>query len=490
MRIFIDGPISRVETEAVRQWASDLVSLVFDLGVLRYRRLGLHVELGFAPIDKKTQASQASFALDRCEIESMNPLSEKLEYIAEKAKNAAMLYEEAEGRNSKWFTPRESSVFDLLTGLYESAAGDGSKPGAGMTESGVDQVAYLMSLLRSDDGTTTPESIRESARDLASMLALMHGPQTVDVTYLDDSGDLQGFTGETDDNSINWVFGQAKKIDLKNFRWRGYYYGILGVGAGGLLLGGKITQSGIQVGLRPPKHFENSKFLQPSSQLDRIKNLTANGSSGQFEIQKHTYTDKDGTVRNSYSVILRGTQNWTAGTTNIQDMEANLRIVGNMPTEQQIAVQKAMDAIGIKPTDPVELVGHSQAGGDVAALTRDPVFNKRYNVVSALTVGGPTGTEPPVGNVQMLQVEAAADGVPTLDGAPAPNAPNVTRVVADTDGSGYHPHDIRNYRQVVHYIENTDQKDMQRWMNNRTEQLGLDQEGETTVYTFNTYRKP
>ena len=120
--------------------------------------------------------------------------------------------------------------------------------------------------------------------------------------------------------------------------------------------------------------------------MGRVSQLESGSDTfGQLEILKHETPQPDGSTKRSWSVVVRGTQKWTPGQTNPQDMLSNLQAVGHDNNDLSAATLEAMDMAGIAPDEPVEFVGHSQSGITNTQLIADPDTTRKYTVVSSLT---------------------------------------------------------------------------------------------------------
>lgn len=152
------------------------------------------------------------------------------------------------------------------------------------------------------------------------------------------------------------------------------------------------------------------------------------GERGRIAIQR--ITRSDGT--RSWIVLVPGTDDWTSGESNPQDLLTNLEAVAGLPTDMQSAVVGAMRAAGIGPGEEVILYGHSQGAMTATRLAADPAFQAEFHVTGLVTAGGPVaGTTLPA-NVEALHVENVADPVPALDGAVTPTSPTRSVVQIDT----------------------------------------------------------
>ena len=170
--------------------------------------------------------------------------------------------------------------------------------------------------------------------------------------------------------------------------------------------------------------------------------------AGAFSIIKTTYSD--GTC--SYQVILPGTQQWTAGKSNPQDLLTNLQANAGASDDYSQLVVAAMTKAGIKSTDPVCIYGHSQGGIVATNLTANAQVRARFNIVATATAGSPTGNSVIPSGTQYLSMENADDVVPSLDGKAPVSAPNRTNVV--TVHQGNDQHDQRVYARSAKQLPN------------------------------------
>ena len=174
--------------------------------------------------------------------------------------------------------------------------------------------------------------------------------------------------------------------------------------------------------------------LSLSVLLSRIAASGASSTAGEVQILKHTSPSTGKAPATSWTVVVKGTQEWAPGSTNPQDMESNFQVVAGQRSDQKAGVELAMTMAGIQPDDPVEFVGHSQGGAIALDLAGDPRITSHYTVVSALTAGAPTGGLTTSEDVRVLALENLSDLVPALDGRPAPRGSHVTTAVFDPRG--------------------------------------------------------
>ena len=191
-------------------------------------------------------------------------------------------------------------------------------------------------------------------------------------------------------------------------------------------------------------------------------------------------------------VVVPGTTNWGAGSSNPQDMQTNLEAVGGMATDMSAAVVSAMRHAGVQPGDPVAIYGHSQGGAVVSNLAADPVIQEHFSITSLLTAGSPTAGAELSSDVDALHLENTGDAVPALSAAPTPTSP--TRIVASIDThtgtkASQYPHSSDVYADAVEGMENGNDPDLVGWSNRFATYTGQDVEGATSVeYVFEVER--
>jgi hypothetical protein len=117
-----------------------------------------------------------------------------------------------------------------------------------------------------------------------------------------------------------------------------------------------------------------------------------------------------------------------------------------MPSTYEAGVLAAMRAAGVRSSDDVLLVGHSEGGMVAVNAARDAVASGQYRVTHVITAGSPiaitAGGLP--SSVKVLAMENDGDAVTCLDGAPNPDRSNVTTVaVQHNHGSLRDDHDLR-----------------------------------------------
>ncbi len=147
-------------------------------------------------------------------------------------------------------------------------------------------------------------------------------------------------------------------------------------------------------------------------------------------------------------VDIPGTKSWNPGATcDVTSLSTNARALVGAPTSYERGVLIALARAGVRHTDPVLLVGHSEGGMVAVETARDAVRRGRFNVTHVVTAGSPIGRTVgslPAG-VRVLALENATDVVPHLDGASNPDRRNVTTVtVHHGDGTISDDHDLRD----------------------------------------------
>lgn len=136
-----------------------------------------------------------------------------------------------------------------------------------------------------------------------------------------------------------------------------------------------------------------------------------------------------------------GTPTWVVAIPGTQDSDVfgatdNLPLAGGAASAGVALVAAAMLQAGVRPGEPVVLVGHSQGGMVAARVAADPVLQRHFTVSAVVSAGSPLGPVDLPDSVHALHLEHRQDQVPVLDGTPSPDTPTRTTVLADAPGSG------------------------------------------------------
>jgi hypothetical protein len=173
--------------------------------------------------------------------------------------------------------------------------------------------------------------------------------------------------------------------------------------------------------------------VPPRSLADVVAGLAerdADGASGAIDVR--ILTLEDGSRR--VIVDITGTRSWDPlPTRDVTSLTTNERALVGQRTAYEAGVLTALRRAGVRPTDPVMLVGHSEGGMVAVGAARDAVRSHEFDVTHVITAGAPIGRT--VGgvprSVQILALENRRDVVPQLDGRANPDRSNVTTVVGD-----------------------------------------------------------
>jgi hypothetical protein len=208
----------------------------------------------------------------------------------------------------------------------------------------------------------------------------------------------------------------------------------------------------------------------PQSIAERIARIPETGTP----IRIDSYPLPDGSRH--VEVFIAGTaefNNQRGGSS--FDMSSNLAVVAGLTSASMIATQKAMGAAGVRSTDRVLFVGHSQGGAVAARLAE----SGRYTTVGLVTVGAPTGSIPVTGSYPALVIEHRDDVVPELGGAR-----ETTHAVVVTAASGSLPGDVigahsrEGYQASAQRIDESPAQQLQRLR----QSLPHDGVGQSTVF--------
>lgn len=154
-------------------------------------------------------------------------------------------------------------------------------------------------------------------------------------------------------------------------------------------------------------------------------------SAGNGTVEVQTISDADG---RRHVVYLPGTDRfnapWDQGH-DARDLESGLDLAAGRPDAYTPGVLEALRRAGVRPDEPVLLVGHSLGGMAAAALTSR---GRGFDFRGAVTAGSPTAQVPgyPSGT-HVLSLEQRGDVVPELDGAPNRDTVEQTTVSFDAD---------------------------------------------------------
>ena len=210
------------------------------------------------------------------------------------------------------------------------------------------------------------------------------------------------------------------------------------------------------------------KILTAENMILRIKQIPSNKKVGAFEIIKHEYI-KNNIRKNSWTILIRGTQRWDGASSNIQDQVTNFASIGKIHNDQYNAIKTALKMNGIKHTEPIEFVGHSQGGIIATQLASSSSLNKKYNIVSLTTFGSPTGGYKIPKNIHAMHFENLSDPVPSLDGKMNPVTRTRTTIYMDTKNMKIKnsTHDQIMYSIAAKNIEKNSDKSIQNWVKAR-----------------------
>ena len=195
----------------------------------------------------------------------------------------------------------------------------------------------------------------------------------------------------------------------------------------------------------PGSHEQPADLAGLLRHLAEVSALTeAPGGSGTVEVQ--TIRAADGSVR--HVVYLPGTDDlattpWSQDA-DVRDLGTNLLLVSGDDNAYQQGVLDALQQAGVRPGEPVALVGHSQGGMVAAAIASQ---GSPYTVTHVVTAGSPTAHLdgfPP--GTHVLSLENHGDVVPLLDGEDNPDSAEQVTVRFDDGAAGVvGDHDLGHY---------------------------------------------
>jgi pimeloyl-ACP methyl ester carboxylesterase len=180
----------------------------------------------------------------------------------------------------------------------------------------------------------------------------------------------------------------------------------------------------------------------PRSMADLIRGLSLrsdNNAGGAVDVRIVTTAAPDGTATRAAIVNITGTTEWgltRRSSKTVSNLATNLRTVGNERSTYEAGVVLALRDSGIRPNEPIMLVGHSQGGLVAARLAADLAGSPEFRVTHLVTAGAPIGLIDVPPAVQVLSLENAGDVVPELDGTLNPTRSNQVTVKVDRGGPG------------------------------------------------------
>ncbi len=158
----------------------------------------------------------------------------------------------------------------------------------------------------------------------------------------------------------------------------------------------------------------------------------------------------DGPAGRRVIVDITGTTVWNLDprrrTPQVSDLGTNLRALANRSSVFERGVLQALRQAGVRPGEPIMLVGHSQGGMIAARLAGQLRTEAGFTVTHLVTAGSPLGLAPVPGSVSVLSLQNTGDLVPELDGADNPRRGNwITVRTAHGDSSVLGRHSVQAY---------------------------------------------
>ncbi|MEO5851628.1 MAG: hypothetical protein ABIQ15_03865 [Nocardioides sp.] len=129
----------------------------------------------------------------------------------------------------------------------------------------------------------------------------------------------------------------------------------------------------------------------------------------------------------------------------VRDQPTNLLAVSGTSTSYADGILESMRLAGIRPGEPVLLVGHSQGGIVASQLAAHP---EGFQVAGVVTAGSPVaGQGPYPEGTHVLSLEHRGDVVPLVEGEPNADAANHVTVTFDD-----HEDDVAGNHDLAHYV--------------------------------------
>lgn len=213
--------------------------------------------------------------------------------------------------------------------------------------------------------------------------------------------------------------------------------------------------------------------------------------SGEIEVIRHSTQLPSGKTNRSYTIVLKGTQDFSLNSQTPHDMQTNLQAAGSLRNDISSAAQAALEMVGAKPGEAVELVGHSQGGLVSAELAGEAEFNNRYRVVGVATAGSPIAENNLLDTTNVISFEHLGDPVPALDTKINPNRSNwltysVNGELANPPGNitGRVDHSVEGYIAAAQQVEAQPDTRLSAWLRRRRELMQLTERTKSEVFRF------
>jgi pimeloyl-ACP methyl ester carboxylesterase len=168
--------------------------------------------------------------------------------------------------------------------------------------------------------------------------------------------------------------------------------------------------------------------------LEHRDRLCHGDTQGEIDVRRLTRAGPDGKLLTSWVVDLPGTKAWQPDPRDrehLNDMATNLATMAGSASSRVDGVTQALRLAGVRPGEPVMLVGHSQGGLVALRAAEQYARDGSFSVTHVVTSGSPVARMPVPASVSVLALENRYDVVPQLDGRPSPPEANRVTVVFD-----------------------------------------------------------
>jgi hypothetical protein len=147
---------------------------------------------------------------------------------------------------------------------------------------------------------------------------------------------------------------------------------------------------------------------------------------------------------------ITGTTAWNLDprrrTAAVSDLGTNLRALANQSSVFERGALQALRQAGVRPSEPIMVVGYSQGGLIAARLAGRLQAGSEFTVTHLVTAGAPVGLAPVPRSVSVLSLQNRGDVVPELDGADNPRRADwITAQTAHGQSSVLGKHSLSSY---------------------------------------------
>lgn len=184
------------------------------------------------------------------------------------------------------------------------------------------------------------------------------------------------------------------------------------------------TATDLRISVAPPREVPPAPDLP--AVVDALHDVHQDHGAAPGTLEVRRTDHPDGT--RSWTVLLPSTQAMAPGGRNPVDNLTNVEAYGELVNDVEIGAARAMELAGVRPGEPVALVGFSQGGLIATRMAADPLLRSRFTITTVVTAGSPVGHLRTPADTELLHLEHVEDPIVGLDGTSNPAEPARTTV--------------------------------------------------------------